>query len=91
MCHKSTCGNREPCINAVAPWLLEHRRNPQIDGDALLRNAEAAVDQRRAYPVLALAHGGIGQAHHGEARQARTQMDFDAHRYGADPQGGTAV
>ena len=27
--------NREPCINAVTPWLLEHRLNPQVDGDAL--------------------------------------------------------
>ena len=71
--------------------VLGQVRRRQIDGDALLGKAEAAVDQRRAHPVLALADRGVGQADHGEAGQPRAQMDFNAHRYGADPQGGAAV
>ena len=48
------------------------------------REVEAGIADGRAHAVAALAHAGVGQADHGEDRQAERDVDFDRHREGLD-------
>ena len=49
----------------------------QVDGDALERQREARVGERRVDPLAALPHGAVGQADGGERGQAAADVDLD--------------
>lgn len=69
----------------AAAFLGQVRRR-QVDGDVALRELEAGVEQRGAHAVLALAHGGLGQADDGKAGQAGAEVDLDGDGGGFQPQ-----
>ncbi|KQW51240.1 hypothetical protein ASD88_00900 [Pelomonas sp. Root662] len=55
------------------------------------REGQPAVLQRRPYPLAGFLDLGVGQAHHGEARQAVGQVDFHRDRRGGEAVEGAAV
>ena len=55
-----------------------------VDGDALGGEFEVAIEQGAAHAVLAFLHGGFGQAHDGEVRQAVGDMNFHRDQRGCD-------
>ena len=63
----------------VTPALLRQVRRREVDRHAAGREFEAALRERRPDPLSALAHGGFGEADHGELRQARAAVHLDAH------------
>ena len=76
-------GDRE--VEVVA--LLAQVGRRQVDRHRARRQVEAAVAERRAHPLAALAHGGVGQADDLHLRQAGLDVDLDLHRPGFDPPG----
>ena len=62
----------------AGPFLLDVR-GCEVDGDPLRRERVTAVPQGRAHAHLALAHGAVGQTHHGQLRETRRDIDFHRH------------
>jgi hypothetical protein len=65
----------------------------EVDRDALERELEAGVEDRRAHALARLAHGAVAQADDGEVRQSGAHVDLhgDAPRLEAvDGEGGDA-
>ena len=56
---------------------LAHRRRREVDRDALERELEARVEDRRPHALARLAHGAVGQADDREVGQARAHVDLD--------------
>ena len=71
----------------VVPLLAEVGGR-EVHGDRPGGQVEAAVLQRGANPLPALADGGVGQADDLDLGQAVLDVDLDIHRPGLDPPGG---
>ncbi len=69
--------------------VLAQARGGEIHGDAAVPlEGDPAVAQGRADAGLALPHGGIGKAHHGEAGKAGRGVGLDADEMGLDAENG---
>src|SRR5947208_2055400 len=73
-----------PPAAAISSARLAEIGGGEIDGDPLSGELEAGVPEGRTDAIAALAHGGIGQAHRGEARQPRGDIHLHRHRGGFD-------
>ena len=67
---------------------LPHVGRRQVHGDTFGGKLEPAVADGRAHAIAALAHAGVGQAHHREHRQPERDIDFDVDRHGLDAEHG---
>ena len=81
------------CDGQVEPArILGQIGGRQVDGDALVvRERQAAVEQRRAHAFARLFHLHIGQADQGEAGQAVGQMHFNGDGWRGKAQQGAAL
>ena len=57
----------------------------QVHGDAADGELRPAVFHRRPHPLPGLPHGGVGQAHHVEGRQAAGKKALHGHLVARDP------
>ena len=72
---------------------LQNVRRGQIYCDAFGRQRKPDGAQGGAHPFAAFGHGLVGQANHGERRDARSDLDLNVHvhhvdalkRHGVDP------
>ena len=70
--------------------LLAHVGGGEVHGDGAARHGEAGVLERGPDAVAALAHGAVGQAHHGPPRQVGFDVGLDLDGQRVDSEDGAA-
>jgi hypothetical protein len=88
-CESASTAERDRQIEAAA--FLGKLRGREIDGDAPRRKFEAGIDERRANPVAAFLHFGIGKTDDGKRGKPVREVHLDRDFGGVEPRERTAV